>query len=351
MLKQGQFGGDAPRLHWLDALRGVAAMVVVLGHYYWELATPLMRTLFDPGAFGVGIFFMISGFIIPLSVRPDRPNATFRFAWARMFRLYPLYWLSVLFGAAVMGTGLSQDLANLTMVQRFIGSSDVIGVYWTLQIEFLFYVITALTIAVGRFDRVWLVAALAIGFATLAVVFGYVRFSLHLKAPMAVPIGLTFIYLGNLRSLVERLRLSSASFLVLAGIVGGLITIAVLLGFNEPWMYDEHPTRFLISYFLAVAVFLTGFRLGRFHLRFRVTAFFGIISYPIYLFHQPMLELMTRIRPDIHPGLLAPVAIGVTIVLSFALHRAIEMPAVQLGRILMPGQARYVAPAVSVGPS
>ena len=348
MLRQGQLGGDAPRLRWLDALRGLAAMVVVLGHYYWDSTAPLvLREIIDPGAFGVTIFFMISGFIIPLSIRQDRPNPTFRFIWSRIFRLYPLYWLSIAFGAAVYGTSLFQDVANITMIQRFFGVDNVIGVYWTLQVEFLFYVIVAVTIFSGRFDRVWLVATLAIGSALLAAVFGYIRFHLHIKAPMAAPTGLAFIFVGNLRSLVERRKLAPRPFLIIAGAAGALVVAAVLLGFNQNWGFNERPGRFLVSYGLATLVFMGGFHVRR--LQFRTTAFLGLISYPIYLIHQPLLELTTRLFPTIDPVLLPLVAIGAAILLAYALHHLVEMPAVRLGRALLPNPARQ--PALPVSPA
>ncbi|MGI4794774.1 MAG: acyltransferase family protein, partial [Janthinobacterium lividum] len=59
------------RLHFLDALRGIAAMSVVFAHYIPNLPSTgfdgwLIRTadLIDPGKFGVVLFFLISGYII-----------------------------------------------------------------------------------------------------------------------------------------------------------------------------------------------------------------------------------------------------------------------------------------------
>src|SRR3954466_14183389 len=64
------------RLAWLDLLRGVAALVVVLHHatYYF---TPRLRAgmvdWFDPGLYGVLVFFLVSGYIVPPPPPPPPP--------------------------------------------------------------------------------------------------------------------------------------------------------------------------------------------------------------------------------------------------------------------------------------
>src|SRR5437879_13903213 len=79
------------RLAWLDLLRGVAALVVALHHvtYYF---TPRLRAnmidRFDPGLYGVLVFFLVSGYIIPASL--ERHGQVRRFWIGRLLRIYPL---------------------------------------------------------------------------------------------------------------------------------------------------------------------------------------------------------------------------------------------------------------------
>src|SRR3954462_12603048 len=86
-----------PRLAWLDLLRGVAALVVALHHvtYYF---TPRMRArmvdLVDPGLYGVRVFFLVSGYIVPASL--ERHGRVRGFWISRLTRIYPLLVLACL---------------------------------------------------------------------------------------------------------------------------------------------------------------------------------------------------------------------------------------------------------------
>ena len=76
---------EARRLHSLDALRGLAALGVVAYHY---LDQPAYY-----GLLGVELFFIISGFVILMTL--ERVPSLLQFAIGRAARLYPAYWFSV----------------------------------------------------------------------------------------------------------------------------------------------------------------------------------------------------------------------------------------------------------------
>ncbi|WP_405088849.1 acyltransferase family protein [Microbispora sp. NBC_01389] len=76
------------RLAWLDALRGLAALTVVFEH----ALTPLLpearlpvKAVFDPGWYGVMVFFLVSGYIVPASL--ERRASLRKFWISRFFRL------------------------------------------------------------------------------------------------------------------------------------------------------------------------------------------------------------------------------------------------------------------------
>src|ERR1043166_3463819 len=101
---------ESGRIGAVDALRGVAALAVVLYHYtqrYGELAEhgktdaafagqyPSTGTVWFHvpwGHFGVQLFFMISGFVILMTVMKVRSVG--EFAVLRLARLYPAYWVA-----------------------------------------------------------------------------------------------------------------------------------------------------------------------------------------------------------------------------------------------------------------
>ena len=107
------------RFHSLDALRGIAALLVVWQHTSERFAllpniseqgTLLAKIAYsvDFGRIGVIIFFLISGFIIPSSLKGNDPRALKHFATKRFFRLYPVYWVSI-FGAVCPQSGGSSE--------------------------------------------------------------------------------------------------------------------------------------------------------------------------------------------------------------------------------------------------
>lgn len=78
------------RLIWLDSLRGIAAIFVVILHNLLESVT---FGYFDIGKIGGAIFFLISGFVIPISLYKKSIK---QFIVGRFFRLYPAYGASIL---------------------------------------------------------------------------------------------------------------------------------------------------------------------------------------------------------------------------------------------------------------
>ena len=82
------------RIYELDAFRGIAAMAVVLYHYstrYNEIFDVTSFLNFSFGWMGVPLFFILSGFVITLSV--NRCKSPFEFLYRRFIRLYPTYWI------------------------------------------------------------------------------------------------------------------------------------------------------------------------------------------------------------------------------------------------------------------
>lgn len=149
----GSFGKeDDPinRIQELDALRGIAALVVLVFHF--SLLSPDLLKFTKFGVTGVDLFFIISGFVITMSL--DRIQFGYQFVINRFSRLYPTYWTAVIFtfgiiclnkycfGADPQAPLPTHDfLYNLTMFQYYFGVDDLDGPYWTMIIEMLFYLV------------------------------------------------------------------------------------------------------------------------------------------------------------------------------------------------------------------
>ena len=155
------------RFRALDAMRGVAAVLVLLFHVRRSSAQASVldgvsnRVIDDTLDFsrsGVAIFFVISGFVIAFSTRDlgVRGRDAVRFSARRQVRLDPPYYLTiavVLVLAALQGLvpGLvaptytvREVLLNLLYLQGIAGVPSILGVAWTLCLEVQFYLVVVL---------------------------------------------------------------------------------------------------------------------------------------------------------------------------------------------------------------
>src|SRR5689334_21950406 len=96
---------NSERLLELDVLRGLAAFGVLCYHYtthHTLLFSPTIKPLFNfpYGVYGVELFFMISGFVIFMTL--ENTKRPLDFIVSRFSRLYPCYWASVILTFSVI---------------------------------------------------------------------------------------------------------------------------------------------------------------------------------------------------------------------------------------------------------
>jgi peptidoglycan/LPS O-acetylase OafA/YrhL len=128
-----------------DALRGVAALLVLYTHFciaLGGLANVIQYSFFSPGIFGVVLFFCMSGAVIP---EAHRRTGSERIYWTRrLLRIVPPYLVGVALVAVTIPSGiptLPVVFAHLTMLPDLFGIKPINGVFWTLEIELLFYLL------------------------------------------------------------------------------------------------------------------------------------------------------------------------------------------------------------------
>lgn len=151
----------------VQALRGLAALSVMLFHFRWNVNNvfPGMGDkLFGWGATGVDLFFLISGFVITLSAKKSLPGikGASGFLKHRALRILPAYYIILLitfFLSGAMSTFHYPDkTANFISALTFqpiyqapgpfyLDDSGMYGVRWTLNYEVWFYLVVGLLIA------------------------------------------------------------------------------------------------------------------------------------------------------------------------------------------------------------
>lgn len=325
-------GGDraeSRRLVEVDALRGVAAMAVVLFHYttrYVDLYGGSGRPTFSfsTGHYGVNLFFIISGFVIFMTLGRTRRPADF--VVSRFSRLFPAYWVAVLLTFATTALfGLSgkevsplQALANLAMVHGFFKVPHVDGVYWTLEIELLFYAWMLLLFSLRSLQRVHLFL-----WALLAL-----RLVYHVAAMMGREWSWTLSHLLILKY-IPWFALGVAVHQLVSGDAPrrGLPKATVLLALACLGAVDGVGMALLATVLAGLVWAAASGRLP--WLAHPVLAFFGTISYTLYLLHEnigwvTMRELQAR---GVSFDVSIVVAIGLSVALASLVTFLIERPA------------------------
>ncbi|RZK88582.1 MAG: acyltransferase [Methylobacterium sp.] len=343
------------RLHCIDSIRGLAALAVIYAHTVEfglraQLGpSPLERDLLghltaylDVGKIAVTLFFAVSGFVVPFSLFKPSRRPVLAFAVSRFFRLYPAYWLSIPCGLLVLFVWAGRDVpnllvpANMTMLQQFLGVENIIGLYWTLQIELIFYAICVGLFVIGRLDDRTGAVVCALSLIAAAVVLAGLRFHLERKFPVAVPLSLAVMFWGlclRYHVFEQRAGWGSASALVTAALILAVPLVSVLaynrdMGFHESWV------KYVITYWLAMALFaLLGVKV---RIEGRVFVGLGAISYSIYLFGpvvQVVLEhALAGYEPVVPVHVFAAATALVTVGVATLMYRWIERPAIALGR-------------------
>lgn len=141
------------RVKQIDVLRGIAALSVTFFHIIGSSGLSKHIALYGKyGYLGVEVFFVISGFILPYSLlKTDYSVSNFpKFMFKRIIRIYPAY-IIVIVLAIVMAFVTGRELVSfstagrdLLFISSFLGYPSASAVFWTLSIEFQFYILIGL---------------------------------------------------------------------------------------------------------------------------------------------------------------------------------------------------------------
>ena len=353
------------RLHHIDGIRAIAALLVVIMHAadtkdiseytrtHGAWLYDLVREV-DLGRIGVMIFFCVSGFVIPSSLKQG--HSVLNFAVRRFFRLYPPYWVSMAAALYVVwylyGRRIDAKLVldNLTMLTIFTNSKYIEDVYWTLASELIFYGLCAALFAAGLLHRATLIAALSLTFAlqylgqlnvflgpvfeARSFVFVFKDERLHL-----IIMSLSLMFLGaSLRSWSE----GKAGLVASIFTVGTCVTYIIAIPASCYLSYGLTPLQKAVVQTgvacpASVSVFLL-LALGL-KITWRPLVAIGQASYSLYLFHGVVLWGVIWYLVYYWPTAtfstltLVLVTCAASVLLSLLTYRFVELPSNRIGRL------------------
>jgi peptidoglycan/LPS O-acetylase OafA/YrhL len=315
------------RLLELDVLRGVAALAVVLFHYttrFDQIYGHSEQLWFDfpRGLYGVHLFFVISGFVIFMTL--ERTKASLDFVVSRFSRLYPAYWTALVLTFTIVSlatlpgrqVGVPDALMNLSMWQFLFETPHVDPVYWTLSIELSFYVLMLCLYRAGWLPKIEAVAAGWLMMMVLAVAvknFFGVQLPDRLRILLLLEYGHLFIA-GMMFYLTMKRGASVVRWLIIASCV------------VAQWLVGGTEVTLIIAPFFLVFALATRGYLS--FLVWRPLVFLGTVSYSLYLIHQNVGYVILRALYDwsFNPNLSVAIAIVVSVGLAGAITFAVERP-------------------------
>lgn len=349
----------------LQALRAFAAILVVfyhVNHSFFSQSKYFVDrpfgSFFDFGHAGVQFFFVLSGFIIFSAHRRDIGDRTqfASFVWKRVRRVYPVYWIVLLFVAPMfllvpsLGSGMERQpgvLLDSALLMHLAGSgSTIVLVSWTLFHEILFYAVFSLLIINRRLGTValvaWFAGSVCAGNPDLNPHgFEFLFSSLHLLFGM-----------GIAAAWYTRNRV--CAFPAMTALLGAALFFGTGLeevyGAHLP--FDASSLLYGAGSSIAIVAAVELERQGRLRVP-NVLLYLGNASYSIYLAHVLALSVLAKLAVMVEQHVAVPHAIiylglvaGATIA-GIGLHEGVEKPVLSLLGQWRPQARRVVAPLPS----
>jgi peptidoglycan/LPS O-acetylase OafA/YrhL len=328
------------RLLELDALRGIASIFVVLFHYSGFSGIDL--EFLQVGLTGVDLFFLISGYVIFMTL--EKVNTGADFVISRLSRVYPSYLVMMsitIFCIVFLGHGNFPSarslLGNISLFQPFFNVSYIEDAYWTLTVEMQFYILMWLLFMTGRLKHIELLGIIfiiLIQFYEL-IARNYFPYSkLYIIPRSYFPIisyfqmffaGIIFFKIRNISNSWQRLLLILICFI-------SSILLYPDSGKAHFYISSELYSIMLLIYFLTFYLF-ANHKLQM--IAVKPLLFFGTISYCLYLIHDKAGYLIfSFLKSHIHINLLllTVIVFGVMIGIASLVTYCIEVPAINFIR-------------------
>jgi peptidoglycan/LPS O-acetylase OafA/YrhL len=325
----------------LSFLRGLAVVLVCFCHFGTPFAdnNPLegmFHAFHEYGKYGVQVFFVISGFIIPLSMDKAKYQLKYygKFLLKRAIRLHPPYLAALVITLIVVG------LANKVKHEPFPENTWTIfqslfyihapannPVFWTLKIEAEYYLLMGLIFTVlQKFPKPSIIIGVpALMLISQTSVIAYIELFEHML----------FFMIGIIGYMIF-VKKEGSNWLELGGIAA--ITVFCYI------YYGISPT--IAAVFTIAVILLYKGKVAK------PIDFMGEISYSVYLLHFPIgvkfLNLFSRYVPPAYSILLFAAACALVFVIGVVFWKYVEKPFGDMSNRIRYGESKRAPQPLTV---
>ena len=358
------------RIDLLDVFRFIAIFLVIFFHYFSAFARPGIEVphsspysefiLFKYGYLGVELFFMISGFVIFLTLENCRSIKSFFIK--RIIRLFPAMLVCSVFTYIAVSLidhdmrfpglhrPLESFLPSLTFTDTFIWEpilgkkvGYIDGAYWSLAVEVKFYILSACLYFIDKknFLRNWLLLSLfSVGTQIILIQdpFGFrairaISFFSQAVNFLLFPKYITFFTLGIF--FYKKFMRQAISPLLMMGIT---VLFMMQLFFVELVKNDWIEKSFILS-FAAIFILFVYKREWLQPVSNKMFAGVGLASYSLYLIHQSVGIILIHYLHNQFGGFVDRATIVVLVILimvvvALLIYTKIEKPVMAFGKRL-----------------
>lgn len=339
------------RFHYLDGLRGIAALSVVLYHINiyldftkssFQSHLPLILiNIFTNGHSAVALFFVMSGFVLSFKYFQHKNSPNYiPFLLQRGFRLYPVFWIVLIATTLCQIQQLPPIQSLLLEASLLVAPSTKLLIFpaWSLFVEMKYSIIIPLLIVAMRHQPIY-----GLGFLFFLLLISNNFWGLHFVAGM---------YLAYYYPQLPKITLTSWHKILL-GIIGLMLYICenLLMLCNMPVnnlhdFYMEHYALISISSGLGSLILLflvLKEKILQKILGHRYIVYLGTISYSMYVVHifiqlQIFERLFGVLLPFVKSHLLTHcivyygLSVPCTILVSHFLYHWVELPFIKKGK-------------------
>jgi exopolysaccharide production protein ExoZ len=319
----------------IQLLRGIAAIFVAVAHFRTVAPYNVDYEFLSMFAFGVDLFFVISGYVIATMVYKYKLiegglHMSSAFFLARALRILPAMWVSMLIYFCVVGfySGIENFEFSIFLFpssnEAYSGSSIFfLEPQWSLGFELIFYLLVSLCILKSSLKYIGIFILILILIMSFLFSYDYYISPLYYE-----------FLAGFLAFKLRKVLINSAFNYHVLSIA--FFFIFLFMGFYYRKFAGDiyHVERAIVFGTVAaiLIVILNSLKEDLYSALYKILLPVSKISYSIYLIHMPVLMLFVQLKVDIPYFIALFVFLFFVLISSYVFYLLVEKPSHKLSR-------------------